>query len=219
MTDTVFFDLDGTLLDTTYLHTLAWWHGLEEGGERRPMAAIHQLIGMGSSELLTELLGREDEAISDAHGRYFAELHPLIRPLPGAADLVRRVAACHADVVVVTSAKQRDLNALLGPLGCDDLIDEVVHGEEVERAKPAPDLFNVALERTGAEPAEVLALGDAVWDVKAAAKAGIGCVAVETGGIDRSRLHDAGAIAVYTTCTHLLDTWDASPFATLSARR
>ena len=208
--DTVFFDLDGTLLDTTYLHTLAWWRALDDAGERRPMAAIHRLIGMGSSELLTTLLGHDDDQISQAHGKYFADLHPFIRPLPDAAKVVRRAASDKSKVVVVTSAKERDLTALLGQLGCDDVIDEVVHGEEAERAKPSPDLFCLALERVGVEPQHVLALGDAVWDVKAAAKAGIACVAVETGGIDRRLLEEAGAVAVYATCTQLLlDGWDA----------
>ncbi len=207
--DTVFFDLDGTLLDTTYLHTLAWWRALDDAGERRPMAAIHRLIGMGSSELLSTLLGHDDDQISQAHGKYFAELHPFIRPLPDAAKVVRRAASDKSKVVVVTSAKERDLTALLSQLGCDDVIDEVVHGEEAERAKPSPDLFCLALERVGVEPQHVLALGDAVWDVKAAAKAGIACVAVETGGIDRRLLEEAGAVAVYATCTQLLDGWDA----------
>jgi len=207
--DTVFFDLDGTLLDTTYLHTLAWWRALNDAGERQPMAAIHRLIGMGSSELLTTLLNHDDEEISQAQGKYFADLHPLIRPLPDAAKVVRRVVSDGGKVVVVTSAKERDLPALLGPLGCDDVIDEVVHGEEAERAKPAPDLFCLALERVGVEPQHVLALGDAVWDVKAAAKAGIACVAVETGGIERRLLEEAGALAVFATCTQLLEGWDA----------
>jgi beta-phosphoglucomutase-like phosphatase (HAD superfamily) len=91
----VFLDLDGTLVDTAYLHTYAWWRALDDAGERIPMAAVHPLIGMGRSELPTSLLGREDDSISESHGRYFARLHPLVRSLPGADDLIRRL---HASV-------------------------------------------------------------------------------------------------------------------------
>jgi beta-phosphoglucomutase-like phosphatase (HAD superfamily) len=84
----VFFDLDGTLLDTNYLHTLAWWRALEDAGQRRPMAELHRLIGMGGSELLTTLLGHDSPVISASHGHYFKEFHPLIVALPGAQELI-----------------------------------------------------------------------------------------------------------------------------------
>ena len=86
----VFFDLDGTLLDTSYLHTFAWWRALDDEYERVPMSRIHPLIGMGSHELLSSLLGSDRPSISRAHGRYFSGLHEFIRPLPGASELVER---------------------------------------------------------------------------------------------------------------------------------
>ncbi|MHB1582362.1 MAG: HAD family hydrolase [Acidimicrobiales bacterium] len=101
----VIFDVDGTLVDTTYLHTFAWFRALDDAGERRTMAAIHPLVGMGSTELLTTLLGRDDEAISEAHGEHFAELHRYVRPLPGARPLVRHVKAEGGRVVIPNSTK------------------------------------------------------------------------------------------------------------------
>jgi HAD superfamily hydrolase (TIGR01509 family) len=174
---------------------------------------------MGGSELLCTLLGSDKPAISKAHGRYFTELHGFIRPLPGASDLLRRVAGEGRRVVIVTSSKKRDIPALLGALGCDEVIDDVVHGEMAPRSKPAPDLFGLALERIGAEPDEVLALGDTVWDVQAAKKAGIDCVAVGTGGTDLSRLKKAGALAVYAGCEEILASWDTTPFASVPEKR
>lgn len=215
----VFLDLDGTLVDTTYLHTYAWWRALDDAGEGIPMADVHPLIGMGSTELLTTLLGHSDDSISEAHGRYFAGLHPLVRALPGADDLVRRLHASGTEVVVVTSAKERDLGALLGALTSRTEIDRVIHGEEADRAKPAPDLFEMALERVGQDPSACLALGDAVWDIQAAAKANLSCIGLLTGGVDRHALQAAGALAVYRNCAELLDEWEASPLPALASGR
>jgi HAD superfamily hydrolase (TIGR01509 family) len=203
--EAVCFDLDGTLVDTTYLHTIAWWRALDEAGEGRPMSHIHALIGMGGSELLGELLGRDDESISASHRSHFESMYPMIRALPGASDLLRAIAGQGMQVVIVTSARKRDLDALLGPLGCEDVIEEVVLGEEVDRAKPAPDGFSRALDCTGLPPETVIAVGDAEWDVKAARRAGIPCLGVESGGTDQRLLLDAGAVAVYADCARLLD--------------
>jgi HAD superfamily hydrolase (TIGR01509 family) len=205
---TILFDLDGTLVDTTYLHTFSWWRALDGAGLRIPMARIHPLIGMGGSELLSTLLGADDEQISEAHGRYFAELHRYVRRLPGAAELV-----CHAkedgfQTVIVTSAKSRDLDALLGALDSNDSIDEVINGEEVDQAKPAPDIFEAAKSAVGAEPATSLAVGDSVWDIEAAKRSGFRCVCLQTGGNHPQELMEHGAIAVYEDCEDLLARWD-----------
>jgi HAD superfamily hydrolase (TIGR01509 family) len=213
----VFFDLDGTLVDTAYLHAFAWWRALDEAGERHAMAEIHPLIGMGGAGILETLLGRDDQAVSAAHGERFQELHPYVRPLPGAAGVLRRVAGGGGRVVVVTSAKEKDLGPLLDALNCDDVIHDLVHGEEVEHAKPAPDPFLVAMERTGARPDRSLAVGDSVWDVRAAAGVGMPCVAVQTGGIGPGDLARAGAAAVYRDLVELLDRWSSSPLGALLA--
>lgn len=213
----VYLDLDGTLVDTTYLHAYSWWRALDEAGETRPMAAIHPLIGMDGDELLPRLIGRKDEAISRARGSYFEELHPMVRPLPGAAALLQRVVRAGGLAVVVTSATKKDLDALLRPLDCDRLIADVIDGDDVASAKPAPDPFLLALERTDGDPARSLAVGDSVWDVEAAANAGMACVGLQTGGIARHDLEQAGAAAVYRDCPDLLAHWDSSPLAALLA--
>lgn len=213
----VCFDLDGTLVDTTYLHTVAWWRALDEAGEPRPMSEIHPLIGMGGPELLSELLGHDDDAIVASHGAHFESMHPWVRALPGASALLRTLAEEHIQVVIVSSTHEKDLGALLRPLGCDDVIDEIIHGEEVDHAKPAPDGFSAALDRMGLAPEHVVAVGDAVWDVEAAGRAGIPCFGVESGGTNRRRLIDAGAVSVYGDCARLLEVWTNDRQSTHSA--
>jgi HAD superfamily hydrolase (TIGR01509 family) len=205
----VLFDLDGTLVDTNYLHTLAWWRALSEAGNDVPMSTLHHLVGMGGTEMLTELLGRSDHRISQAHRDHFAKMHDFIRPLPGAIDLVRAVDESGRLVVVVTSAERDQVDALLAPLGCDGAIDVLVHGESGE-AKPAPDLFHIALDRSHVDASSALALGDSVWDVIAAKRAGVSCVAVETGGMARCLLEEAGATAVYESCLEIVKSFASS---------
>lgn len=214
----VYFDLDGTLVDTTYFHAHAWWRALDEAGMHRPMAAIHPLIGMGSEALLTRLVGRSDEAIEAAHERHFSDLHSFVRPLPGAGAVLRRVVEAGAKAVVVTSAKKQDLNALLRPLGSDRLISDVIDGEQVGSPKPAPDPFAVALRRTEGDPTFAIAVGDSVWDVESATAVGMPCIGVQTGGIAAHDLEGAGAVAVYRDCRELLARWDSGPVAALLAR-
>jgi HAD superfamily hydrolase (TIGR01509 family) len=217
--EAVYFDVDGTLVDTNYLHTAAWWHALSDFGISATMAQVHRLIGRSGEDLLAELAGGVDERISRAHGEHFARQSHLIRPLPGAWDLLRHVNERGQSVVIVTSAKKDELRILLAPLDCDDVIDDVVHGETVESSKPAPDLFQAALERTGIEPANGVALGDTGWDVEAAQRAGLPCVAVETGGVARCELMTAGAAAVYPSCADLLGDYESSPLATPACAR
>ena len=207
----VFFDLDGTLVDTTYLHTVAWSRALAEADERVPMSSIHSLIGMGGSELLRTLLDRDEESIRDAHAEYFCDLRPQATPLPGAKELLAALRDAGVKTVLVTSSKPADVEALLPILGGRHAVDEVVHGEETDRAKPEPDLFHVALDRTGIQAGDALAIGDAEWDVHTAKAAGVPTIGVGTGGTPVERLLQAGAIAVYRNCQDLLDQWSASP--------
>lgn len=211
----VLFDVDGTLTDTTYLHTLAWWRALGDAGHEVAMAAVHHLVGMGSSELLTELIGHPDQALSEAHGHHYQRLKGEIRPLPGARDLVREVARRGATVVFATSAKERDVGDLLRALDVDDAVDDVVHAADVEAAKPAGDLFSVALEQARCPAEGALVVGDTGWDVVAAAKVGLATVAVQTGGHGRAELLEAGAVAVFKDPAELVAELDHSPLGRL----
>ncbi len=212
----VIFDVDGTLVDTNYLHTLAWSRGMRDAGETASMSAIHRLIGMGSDQLVEELLGHESEEASDGHTRHFEELMEEIQAFPDAAELLDAVHRRGATVVLATSASEDELERMLEALDApEEAIDHITKKDDVEESKPAPDIFGVALDAVEMEPERVLVVGDTVWDVKAAAKCGLRVVAVLTGGIGRGDLEDAGAIAVYEDVAHLLRELDDSPLAQL----
>jgi HAD superfamily hydrolase (TIGR01509 family) len=212
----VLFDIDGTLLDTNYFHTVSWWYALREAGEDIPMARIHPLIGMGSDQLLEDLLGEEREGLSDLHSKYYKPYKEDLHAFPRAADLLAAVAERGAQVVLATSSKQEDLDKLLAALGAeDDVISDIVHGDMVGSSKPAPDIFAVALEHLDLDPEQTMVVGDTRWDLEAAGKLGIEVVAVLTGGTTRQDLQDAGAVAVYDDVADLLQNFDDSPLARL----
>jgi HAD superfamily hydrolase (TIGR01549 family) len=212
----VLFDLDGTLLDTNWFHTVSWWQALQEAGEDIPMARIHPLIGMGSDQLLQDLLGEEREGLADRHAERYKPFKSQLHAFPGAADLLAEVGRRGAQVVLATSSKEQDLDELLDALGAaDGVIDEIVHGDMVGSSKPAPDIFAVAMERLGLDAGTTMVVGDTRWDIEAAAKLDLEVVSVLTGGWTRRDLADAGAVAVYDDVAELLANLDDSPLARL----
>ncbi|HEX2701475.1 MAG TPA: HAD family hydrolase [Acidimicrobiales bacterium] len=211
----VLFDIDGTLVDSNYFHTVAWWRALQEAGEDIPMSRIHHLIGMGSDQLLEELLGEEREGLSDAHARHYTPYKDDLRSFPGAAELLRAVSKRGVQVVLATSSKEEDIEALLSRIDADDAIDEIVHGGMVGSSKPAPDIFAVALEKLGLPAERTMVVGDTRWDLEAAHKIGLDVVTVLTGGWTRGDLEQAGAVGVYEDVAELLRDLDTSPLARL----
>ena len=212
----VLFDVDGTLLDTNYFHTVSWWYALREAGEDVAMSRIHPLIGMGSDQLLQDLLGEEREGLSDIHSKHYKRFKEDLHPFPKAADVLAAVAKRDVQVVLATSSKGDDIEELMEALGAeDDVVSEIVHGDMVGSSKPAPDIFAVALEHLDLDAEQTMVVGDTRWDIEAAAKLNIKVVTVLTGGHTRRDLQEAGAVAVYEDVAELLDQLDDSPLARL----
>ena len=206
----VLFDVDGTLLDTNYLHVLSWWQALRDAGhEHVSMAAIHRAIGIASEGLVERLLGYADERAIEAHStRYDALREGQLTAFPKATDLVRRCAEAGFVVVVATSGKEKDLEWMLPAIGAEDSVAGATTSSEVDEGKPSPDLLTAAVEQHHLDPQRSAVVGDTVWDVKAAATAGMPCIAVTCGGISEAELRGAGAVEVYADPGDLLDHFD-----------
>jgi HAD superfamily hydrolase (TIGR01549 family) len=200
----VLFDIDGTLVDTNYLHTLAWRRAFLDAGLDVPSSRIHRMIGAGSDVLLRELVGEERTDVKAAWRRHFDALKTEIRALPGAADLLRAVAGRGLLVTLASSSEPDDLEALLGALDCDDVISVVTSAGDVDAAKPSPEVFEEALGQAELSAAEAIVVGDTVWDIEAARRAGLDCICVLTGGSCRADLLAAGATQVYSGAASLL---------------
>jgi len=203
----VFLDIDGTLMDTNYLHIEAWAQAFEEVGARPPRSRIHHEVGKGSDKLIPGFV--EDgkaERVSELHSEYYAQLQERGHPLPGAKELVASLAERGYEVWFATSAKPEELEHHMRELEAEGKISGVVSSDEAEESKPAPDIFGLALERAGVSPEEAVVVGDSIWDIEAAKEAGVRTAAVMTGGaFSRAELEEAGAYAVYEDCAELLE--------------
>ena len=205
----VLFDVDGTLVDTNYLHTVCWWEAFRQLGYDVPMARIHRAIGMGSGRLLDALLPGDrdrdqDGTVRAAHTALYATYWTRQRPLPGAPDLLRACQGQGWRVVLASSADEREFRALRAALDAEDAIDAATSSAEVEQSKPAPDLVQVALDKAQVPADAAVFVGDTVWDVQACAKAGVACIGLLSGGVGRDELLGAGAAAVYDDPAALL---------------
>ncbi len=211
----VIFDADGTLLDTNYLHIAAWWEAFRERGYDIRCADVHQALGRGSSELVESVIGQPDPSVIAAHSRYYGPYLGRMRPLPGAADLLTATARLGLTVVLATSAKDEEVDLMLDALGARDAITTVVSSGAVERTKPEPDIVEKALSDSGTDRTRAVMVGDSVWDVIAAKRAGLPCVGLLSGGIAGEQLRSAGAVAVYADPAALLDDLKGSPIGHL----
>ncbi|MBV9380154.1 MAG: HAD family hydrolase [Streptosporangiaceae bacterium] len=205
----VLFDVDGSLVDSNYLHVVTWWEAFSQAGHHVPMARIHRAIGMGSDQLLDGLLPADrdkgaDDAIRAAHGALYSTYWTRLRPLPGAAGLLRACKRHGLRVVLASSADEREFRVLRAALDAEDAVDAATSSADAERSKPAPDIVQVALDKAKVPPGEAVFVGDSVWDVQACQKAGVPCIGLLSGGTGHDELAGAGAVRVFTGPDDLL---------------
>jgi HAD superfamily hydrolase (TIGR01509 family) len=213
----VLFDVDGTLVDTTYLHTVCWWQALRQLDLDVPMAHIHRAIGMGSDRILRQLLAQhgtpngdqlDDEAqhaLHTAKSTLYSTYWDRLRPLPGAPELLHACADEGLSVVLASSASHSELTKLRATLDCDDVITAATSSADAQRSKPAPDILQAALDQSGLAPTSAVFVGDSVWDVEAAAKLDIRCIGLTSGGLAATELQAAGAVEIYESPRDLLE--------------
>jgi HAD superfamily hydrolase (TIGR01509 family) len=199
MSVTAILDVDGTLVDTNYHHTLAWHRALRKHGHRVQMWRVHRHIGMGGDKIVAALAGDEVEAaegddIRTVEAEAYGALIGEVEPLDGARELIEELGGDGATVILASSAKREEIDHYLDLLDARELVAGWTSSADVEQTKPAPDLVQTALEKAGGRPA--LMIGDSTWDVKAASAAGVPTLAVLTGGFSAAELREAGAVEV-----------------------
>ncbi|MFG3343586.1 HAD family hydrolase [Streptomyces sp. NPDC048018] len=211
------FDVDGTLADTNHLHVTCWWEAFRQAGHEVAMHDIHRAIGLPGEDLLAHLLGEDRDTDADgrltaAHDALYGTYFDRLPPLDSAADLLRELDGRGWAVVLVTSARQAELDALMKALDADDAITATASADDVDEGKPAPDPVHRALGLVDAPARGSVFVGDTVWDMQAGSRADVACVGLLCGGIPGGDLEGAGARAVYRDPADLLAHLDASPF-------
>ncbi len=207
--DTVLLDVDGTLVDSTYHHAVAWHRAFAAHGLHQPMWRVHRSIGMGGDHLVSEVAGDEVEdrlgdALRKAWESEYDKLIDEVIPLPGAADLVRSLKDKGLLVALASSGPAEHTERSAELLGVTDLLDAITSSADADSSKPAPDIFGVALRKCGGTSAIVV--GDSVYDVESARRLPAPCVAVRTGGFGVAELEQAGAVLVVDGPGDLLET-------------
>ncbi|WP_091059409.1 HAD family hydrolase [Klenkia brasiliensis] len=210
-------DVDGTLVDSNYHHALAWYRAFRSLGETVPVWRLHRLIGMGGDQLVAAVGGDElEERLGDAaRDRWEQEVQPLLgelSPLPGARDLLVAVREAGHRLVLASSGKSDQVDHYLDLLDARNLAEAWTTSDDVEASKPAPDLLRTALTKLGEpEDAPAVVVGDSVYDVEAAKRAGMPAYVVRSGGFGDDELRAAGAVELYDTPADLTAALDSTP--------
>ncbi|MCS5718033.1 HAD family hydrolase [Herbiconiux sp. CPCC 205763] len=210
------FDIDGTLIDSNYLHVDAWTRAFDDVGVAVDAWRVHRAIALDSSKLLEALLGDRADELGDRakerHAAHYEKLHPRLRRFDGARDLIARLSEAGVRVVLATSAPPEEFEALRACLDVDDFLHAATTADDVTTAKPDPDIIGVALERAGVSASEAVMIGDTRWDAEAAGRAGVRSLGVLSGGIAAAELRDGGAAEVFDDVSAILATVaDAGP--------
>jgi HAD superfamily hydrolase (TIGR01549 family) len=200
-------DVDGTLVDTNYHHAIAWFRAFLRNDVVVPVWRIHRHIGMGGDQLVAAIAGdaveeRLGDDIRDAESDLYKELIGEVRTMEGSRELIEDLRERDNVVVLASSAKDWEVEHYIELLDAKEIVDAWTTSADVEQTKPEPDLIKAALEKADGD-GEAILIGDTVWDVEAAKRAGVETLAVLTGGFSEQELRDAGARDVFTSVEEL----------------
>jgi len=207
-------DIDGTLVDTNYQHTIAWGRAFADHGVDVPLWRVHRHNGMGGDQLVGAVAGDDVEArlgdqIRESEGQHYGELIDEVTLLPGARDLLLGLQQRGHHVVLASSAKLEEVEHYVDLLDARELVDAWTSSADVDRTKPHPDLIATAAERLP-ESTRLVVIGDTTWDAAAAGKAGLPAIGLLSGGFGADELRDAGCRAVYADAAELAASLDAA---------
>ena len=216
MIEALLCDIDGTLVESNWLHAEAWQRSFAEIGIQLELDTLRRQIGKGGDELIPVFVSWwRRKAVSEplkAYRKFLFESEYLsqVKPFPRAKEFLERLQAVGIRPALATSASTKDLEVYKKIVGMEDLIQEQSSADDTDRAKPHPDIFQATLKKLKLPCEKVLALGDTPYDAEAAGMAGISVIGVESGGWSRADLLEAGCIEVYADVADLLEHFETS---------
>jgi HAD superfamily hydrolase (TIGR01549 family) len=208
-THAVLFDIDGTLVDSTYHHAIAWQRAFDQIGKPLPLWRIHRSVGMGGDKLVADVTDDEVEEqhgdeLRDAWREEYEKVKDEVSPLPGAADLVRTLVKAGYQVALASSGDEEFSKEAVTTLGIDDEVAVLTTSADVDDSKPEPDLLEVTLDRLDGVTHAVF-VGDTPYDAKSAAAAGLKCIGLRSGGYSEAELLEGGVVLVVDLPEDLLE--------------
>lgn len=222
MVEAILCDIDGTLVQSNWLHAAAWKDAFGLAGVDLDIETIRRQIGKGGDELIPIFLPfwrrRILEEPLQAYRKFIFQTQYLeqVHPFPRTRELFHRMKKSGIRTALASSAHKDELETYKAIARISDLVDVSITADDVDRAKPHPDVFEAALRQLRAKPSNVLALGDTPWDAESAGKIGVRTIGVTTGGWTVKELYDAGCIEVYKDVSDLLENFERSAFASLA---
>jgi len=209
-------DVDGTLVDTNYHHAIAWFRAFLRHDVIVPVWRVHRHIGMGGDQLVGTVAGddveeRLGDQIREAEGELYRELIDEVQTMEGSRELITDLRDTGNQVVLASSAKDWEIEHYIGLLDAREIVDAWTTSADVEQTKPEPDLIRAALDKVEDDGADAIMIGDTIWDVKAASRAGIETLGVLTGGFSEAELREAGAIEVFASVQELRESLARTP--------
>lgn len=207
----ILFDLDGTLVDTAYQHVIAWSISLRDAHIVVPDWKIHRRVGMSGKSMLRQLF-REHAArrrkisvtaLEAKHDAVFTGMSRNVRPLPGAPELLRYLSKRGVRWAIATTGNKKQAKRLLRNFKIP-ANTVIATGDDVEKAKPSPDVFVLAAEQLGVAIENCIVTGDSVWDMLAAGRRRALGVGILGGGYSKDELEQSGAFRVYADPADML---------------
>jgi beta-phosphoglucomutase-like phosphatase (HAD superfamily) len=216
----VIFDIDGTLVDSVDLHARAWKKAFKRFGRDVPIEQVRRQIGKGGDQLMPVFFSKEElERLGKQIEEYRGELYkrvflPRVKPFPKVRDLLWQIKTHGRRIVLASSAEKDEMQNYKRLARIEDLVAEESSGDQVEKSKPHPDIFALALRQLGdVTRHEVIVVGDTPYDAEAAGELNLRTIGVLSGGFTEAELRDAGCIAVFRDPAHLLEMYHHSPLA------
>jgi HAD superfamily hydrolase (TIGR01509 family) len=225
MVKAVLCDIDGTLVDSNWLHAEAWQRAFAEMGIVLEREDVRRQIGKGGDELIPVFVPWwKRDAVEEPLKRYREwifrqDLLSSVKALPKAREFAEELKQRGIRFALASSSNKPDIENYKRIMRVDDLVDDETSADDVDRAKPHPDVFSAALKRLGLKAKDCVALGDTPYDAEAAGKAGLRTIGVETGGWTHQELMDAGCVEVYASVAELLERIDESAIMFEGLRR
>ena len=224
MVEAILCDMDGTLVESNWLHAAAWKDAFAIVHIDLELEDVRRQIGKGGDELIPVFVPWWKRTMIEEPLKAYREfvfrqdyLHK-VKPFPRIRDFFLHLRDTGIRSALSSSAKKRDLDDYMRIADIADLVDQITSSDDADRSKPHPDIFQSTLKKLSLKPSQVLALGDTPYDAESAGKAGVRTIGVTTGGWSERELLEAGCIEVYKDVADLLDRFDRSALMSFGKR-